>query len=219
MSIILWGLVILIIIWVVKNALKKDAGPEKEKKRYKNIRKKLFSIENFSNNYVILDTETTGVNKKSEIIEIAIISLAGDILINQRIMPKCPIPIDATGIHGITKRMLKGCPTWADIHDEVANIINGKTIIAYNSKFDVRLLKQTGDVWGCQIKPPKHLCAMLIYAEFSGEWNDYRGNYKWHKLTKAARYFKLDRKNAHSALADCQMTRKLLLKVIDAVTA
>lgn len=40
---------------------------------------------------------------------------------------------------------------------------------------------------------PSHLfhdsqveCAMLRYAEWNGEWNDYYGNYRWHKLHVAA---------------------------------
>ena len=41
--------------------------------------------------FVILDTETTGLGNRDEIIELALLSPNGDILHNERFMPSCSI--------------------------------------------------------------------------------------------------------------------------------
>lgn len=59
-------------------------------------------------------------------------------------------------------------------------------------------------------------CAMLAYAEYRGVWNDYHGNYKWHKLSDAAErvgYTLPSGMKAHSALADCLMTLAVCRKL------
>ncbi len=55
-------------------------------------------------------------------------------------------------------------------------------------------------------------CAMLWYAEFFGAWNDQHENYKWQSLTNACAQQHVDVSDltAHRALADCEMTRRLI---------
>ena len=54
---------------------------------------------------------------------------------------------------------------------------------------------------------------MLQYAKFWGEWDDYRGNYKWQKLIHAARQQGIEVQNAHRALGDCLMTLAVMKKM------
>ena len=60
---------------------------------------------------LILDTETTGLSIEDEIIEIAILNSAGDLLYNQGVKPSQPIPPEVTAIHGITDADVENCPT------------------------------------------------------------------------------------------------------------
>ena len=57
-------------------------------------------------------------------------------------------------------------------------------------------------------------CAMNVYAEFYGEWNDYFCGWKWQKLVSAARwaanYLERERYGAHRALNDCRNTLLIL---------
>ena len=57
---------------------------------------------------VYLDTETTGLDKTAEIVEIAVVDDAGQILINQLVRPSKPIPAEVTLLHGITNEMVAG---------------------------------------------------------------------------------------------------------------
>lgn len=56
-------------------------------------------------NYIILDTETTGLDNTAEIVEISVINDQGEVLLDTLIKPTKPIPGDATAIHGITNEM------------------------------------------------------------------------------------------------------------------
>lgn len=55
--------------------------------------------------------------------------------------------------------------------------------------------------------------AMTPFAAVYGDWSEYHGNYKWQKLTTAARYYGLDTSGAHSALADAHMTLNVVKRM------
>ncbi|MGO3569152.1 MAG: 3'-5' exonuclease [Serratia grimesii] len=160
-------------------------------------------------NCLILDTETTGLGDDAEIVEIAIIDTTGKPLINTLVKPSKPIP-EATAIHGITNEMVMDAPQWKDIFPSVDALISGRTVVIYNSQYDVRLLYQTNSIWdvtpGFKNGFTDFQCAMLEYAAFYGQRSD-RGGYKWQRLTAAAdqQGVKIEG-TAHRALSDCLTT-------------
>lgn len=169
-------------------------------------------------NCLVLDTETTGLDDKAEIIEIAVIDATGKVLLNTLVKPSKPIPAEATAIHGITDEMVKDAPTWPEVNPQLCSLISGKTIAIYNAEYDLRLLEQTDRIW--QVTPkisviPQIVCAMHEYAEFYGQKSD-RGGYKWQKLTAAAeQQGVIIEGTPHRALSDCLTT----LGVIEAMAA
>lgn len=149
---------------------------------------------------LVLDTETTGLENDDEICEIAIIKGNGECVLNTLIKPKKIIPAAATGVHGITNEMVANAPTWAEVHDLFCKLIDGKMLMAYNSEFDERLLRQTM-IYAGKIDMPdmKFQCAMKLYTKYCGDR-------KWRKLGVAAEGCGVTVANAHRALGDCQMT-------------
>lgn len=164
-------------------------------------------------NFVVLDTETTGLGWGAEIVEIAIIDYRGNILLNSRIRPQNGIPEDAARIHGIRDKDVSDCPSWQKICGEVKDALIDRDVIIYNAKYDVEMLQSSDMVCGLKngwISIAHYECAMLGYAEFRGDWNHYHRNYRWHKLTEAISQMGLPPIHAHSALGDCQMTLSLM---------
>ncbi|WP_440495482.1 3'-5' exonuclease [Serratia sarumanii] len=160
-------------------------------------------------NCLVLDTETTGLDDKAEIIEIAVIDATGKVLLNTLVKPSKPIPAEATAIHGITDEMVKDAPTWPEVSPQLCSLISGKTIAIYNAEYDIRLLEQTDRIWKVTPKisvMPQIVCAMHEYAEFYGQKSE-RGGYKWQKLTAAADQQGVTIEDApHRALSDCLTT-------------
>jgi DNA polymerase-3 subunit epsilon len=160
-------------------------------------------------NFMVLDTETTGL-EDGEVVQIAIIDNDSRVHLDTLVKPNRPIPADATRIHGITDEMCKDAPTWIDLAPKIKTILDGKLLVVYNAVYDRKIMHRTQERWDLPKIEWKEistwLCAMEAFAEFYGDWNDYRGNYRWQKLVTAARHFGILPNNAHSALGDCLMT-------------
>ena len=172
-----------------------------------------------SKNFVILDTETTGLYDDDEIVSIAIIDSDGQTLLNQLVKPVRPIPADATRIHGITNEMVSAAHCLPI--EQINALLAGREIIVYNASYDmamlyrsVRALQAPTIQWR---SVANWYCAMEHFAEIYGEWNDYRGNYKWQRLSTACAYYNIPVVGAHGALADCLMTLAVCQKMAEAV--
>jgi len=161
---------------------------------------------------LILDTETTGLDSSAEIVEISIIDHNGAIVLDTLIKPTKPIPADASKIHGITDDMVANAPSFADIADEFFAIIAHKTMVIYNANYDIRIIEQTAKMHGIEQAnytkwDSDAQCAMLAYAQYYGQWDDYRDQYKWQRLGNAAKQQGvIVEGKAHRALADVKMT-------------
>ena len=167
---------------------------------------------------IILDTETTGLTEDSEIVDIAIINMSGDVLLDTLVMPKGPIPREASDIHGITLEELRkaGALPWPAHHKTVQGLLDAASeVVIYNAEFDTRMLRQTARTHGLELQLPKRKvrCAMLDYAQFRGEVGRY-GDFLWHKLTDAyERETGMTAIEAHVASADCSMVMALMAAV------
>jgi DNA polymerase-3 subunit epsilon len=172
-------------------------------------------ITNLSDNWIVLDTETTGLGEDSEIVEISIIDgKSGMTLFDTLVKPLNPVPDEAFAIHGISNDMLLHAPRWPDIHEQIAAILKDKTCVIYNAQYDVRLIKQTSELYGLDFPAFNAVCAMLWYSELWGEISSSHGTIKWQSLVKAARQMSVELPpgmKAHRAMADVIMTRGVIL--------
>lgn len=158
--------------------------------------------------YLVLDTETTGLGWGSEIVQIAIATGTGEVKINTLVKPTFRIPHKVIEIHGITDAMVATAPGWPDVWPQVNRIITGRNVIIYNAGYDINMLKSSNAMshvknsWPIESYVTTH-CAMLRYAAFCGEWDDYRQSYRWQKLTGGD----------HSALGDVVATIELIKRM------
>ena len=170
-----------------------------------------------SRDFVVLDTETTGLYESAEIVSIAVIDSDGKTLLDTLVKPVRPIPPEATRIHGITNEMVKDALPLPV--QTLGHLLTNRHVIIYNTQYDVQMLRQSAGIAKLPMIPwydvAEFWCAMTAFAEIYGEWNDYHGNYRWQKLSTACSYYKIPVVGAHGALADCQMT----LKVCEAMLA
>jgi len=95
---------------------------------------------------VVLDFETTGVNRQNDhIIEICMIKRFPDgreKILNSLINPEMPIPSDATEVHGIKDIDVQGKPTFKEFAPKIISFIENCDLCGFNIiNFDLHLLE------------------------------------------------------------------------------
>ena len=98
--------------------------------------------------YIVLDTETTGLDPDDghKIIEIGSIEILNRNITNNTfhkyINPNREIDIEASRIHGLTNSFLKDKPLFEEIYPEFTEYISNSPIIIHNAPFDIGFLKK-----------------------------------------------------------------------------
>lgn len=94
--------------------------------------------------WVSIDTETTRRDAENDrVIEVGAVLFRGGTVVEQKgwlIQPGCPIPPDATAVHGISDEDLVGKPSFAEVLPEIAEFLQGALPLAYNADFDRKFL-------------------------------------------------------------------------------
>jgi len=166
---------------------------------------------------VYLDTETTGLGNRDEIVEISILDHNGSLLFDSLVCPTRKIPADAIAIHGITDEMVQGAPQWIEIWPEVQAILQDRELAIYNADFDIRMIQQTHSIHrqAGEYLPRDYFCVMRLYAQFKGDWNYSRRSYQWHSLENAGRQCRIPLPNTHRARDDAALARAVLYYIAE----
>lgn len=110
---------------------------------------------------ISLDLETTGRDiEYDQIIQIVMIRVNVDgskDVYEKKVKPEKPIHPEAEEKHGISMDMLKGCPDFSEVAQEVLDFVEGCDFTGYNIiSFDFPLLKYELNRVGLDISPKKH---------------------------------------------------------------
>jgi DNA polymerase-3 subunit epsilon len=97
--------------------------------------------------HVVLDTETTGPNKKDgdRLLQISAVKLhnlkfTGETF-NTYVNPQGrEITYDSFKIHGITKAMVEHAPLYRDVHQPLVDFIDDAMLVIHNAPFDLEFL-------------------------------------------------------------------------------
>jgi DNA polymerase III subunit epsilon len=173
-----------------------------------------------SQNTLILDTETTGLGKKDEIVELSIITVRGEVLVNSLVKPTILMPPSASAIHGISNLELSNAPYITSFLKYLVDLFSRNYVAIYNAAFDLRLLKQSLFAHKTYFpKIPSNIyCVMEMYAMFNGEYDEIYKRYRWISLsTAAAKLGIIVSGNLHRAMVDVELTRQIILKIASTI--
>ncbi len=178
-----------------------------------------------SDQYVILDTETTGTKRWDQVVEVSIIDTQGTVLYDRLIKPSCPISEGAMNAHHITEAMLAETRSFAEEWPEIEAAIGGRAIITYNAKFDARMIQQTAIANKITLKDIDYYCLMTEYAQFwdapsrQGVWIGSQrmsnNSAPFQKLQEACRQQGVSFSQKHRALGDTMATLALIRKIAE----
>ena len=156
----------------------------------------------FNHNALIIDTETVGAGPHIEIIEIALGDIQGNILYSTLVHPvynSLPAP---SRHHRFDRVEFASAPDWPVVWPEIASLIDGKLLIAYNAAFDRRALSATRSRYHHEAPERGWRCAMQLVKQTIGVRKSLT-------LAAACAYYGLEGGN-HRAARDVEATCQLL---------
>ena len=93
--------------------------------------------------FVVLDTETTGLGQDDEVVEIAILDSNANELYHSFFEPKAEVNYQAAQVTGLTNDRLVGQPKFIDEWPKIKEAIGSHLIAGHNLQYDRRLMQQT----------------------------------------------------------------------------
>ncbi|QQE80834.1 PolC-type DNA polymerase III [Alicyclobacillus sp. SO9] len=161
--------------------------------------------------YVVFDTETTGLNAREDtLIEIAAVRVKEGRIIDSYttlIDPERMLPKKITEVTGISSDMLHGQPKLETALNEFREFTGDAVLVAHNAEFDIGFLAQCAKrIDMAPWEQPVIDTLSLARALYPG-----MKNYKLKTLTNK---FSIELENHHRALADAEATGKLFMKML-----
>ena len=156
---------------------------------------------------LVLDTETTGVDSKAEVLQFSAIWADGTEAANMYIKPVHATEWQsAMAVNHISPMDVAGCPEMSEVKESIETLLGqSKAIVGYNLPFDLNMLYHNGVELPSEDEV-EYIDLMIPFAEVCGEWNDYYQDYKWQKLVTCAGYYGYDGDGWYDSLADTRAT-------------
>ena len=163
-------------------------------------------LDQFLENYVVFDLETTGVDPKEDsIIEISALKVRNHIVteqFNQLIHPGTHIPAGATKINGITDEMVKEAKRLFEVLPDFLSFIDGEILVGHNIQaFDLPFLYRAAEELRLCSLPNDYVDTLFMARQCLPQ-------IKRHRLIDISAYFQISTKGAHRALNDCLMNQQ-----------
>lgn len=173
--------------------------------------------------FAVFDTETSGLLtgakkvKNPEIVEMSIVAVAtGEVLFDSLFKPKdmnTYLQSEARKMHAWPEEAYHYAPSFPEMWKEIIAIISRYHLVAYNTDFDVPILRHTAHLWGLSMPRIKCTCAMETFQAFMTTEDEGWTSYKLCEACEIAGIKQENYGTPHTALADALVTRELLLRM------
>lgn len=173
---------------------------------------------NIPHKAVVLDTETTGLDKSSDyIVEVAALEMIDGQLTGNKlqlyIRPPIPMNLEAQKVHGITDAFLADKPTFAESAEQIREFVEGATVVAHNAPFDVGFLAE--EFKRANMPPFESVIGGVI--DTLAIAREVLPNKPRRTLDALCDHYGVDRSDRalHGALIDCELLFKVYRKMIE----
>jgi DNA polymerase-3 subunit epsilon len=135
--------------------------------------------------FVVLDSETTGLGTPVDFVEVGVVSGRGETLFDSPIKPSCPVEPGASRVHGHTLEGLASERRFVGVYPELLDALWAKRVVVYNAPYDRRVWDAAVGRLGARAALAGEFspweCAMRAFAAYVGERSK-RGGYRNQKL-------------------------------------
>ena len=166
----------------------------------------------YPDTYCVFDIETTGFDAKKmdKITEIAICKVKNRQIIDEYttfINPERNIPKEVQELTHITDELVKDAPTIEEVLPEILEFMNGCTLVAHNSDFDIGFIKYFVEKQGLQDKFKNPVIDTLMIAK------ELYPAFPNKKLGTIAAELGISLEGAHRAINDTRATAKVFIRM------
>lgn len=158
--------------------------------------------------FVVFDTETTGMPPGARLVEIGALKVRGHHVVDRfesLVYPECPIPPSVIRIHGIDDRMVQEAPTADEILPRFLKWIGKAPLVGHNVRFDAAVLAAEAARFGFGLPENALLCTLMASRKLLKR--------RSHALENLVTELNLPTAEHHRALADAEHTLNLMFKL------
>lgn len=127
---------------------------------------------------IILETQTTGLSRDAQVIQICIIDTSGKVLFDSYIQPTIAVTPEAFRVHCISMDILQFAPRFDSIRSELEYITSRSIVLSYNHYFEERVMsvpcRSRGNQLNGNTKPIGRVIALIYLPTRWG--NQLNGN-------------------------------------------
>jgi DNA polymerase-3 subunit epsilon len=115
--------------------------------------------------WAVVDVETTGFHPgQARVVSVAALALGDDGNVEGTFSSLLNPGVDPgpTHVHGLTPEMLEGQPTFADIVEQLNDVLRGRTLVAHNVGFDYSFLTSEAELVGAELPVDTVMCTVEL---------------------------------------------------------
>jgi DNA polymerase-3 subunit epsilon len=159
----------------------------------------------------VIDVETSGFHpSQARIISVAALALDADGRVEHSVVSLLNPGVDPgpTHVHGLTAEMLEDQPTFAEIAGNLAELVNGRTLVAHNAAFDYGFLAAEADGAGAELPIDSVMCTMELARRLELGLDNLR-------LETLAHHWGVTQIRPHDAFDDALVLSRVLAPALD----
>ena len=122
--------------------------------------------------------------------------------------PSCPIPEEASAIHGIRDADVADAPTFAELAGQLLERLDGRVFVAHNASFDLTMLRSALRTAGVEYHPPAVACTLDAFRVLEPLAQE-------HRLDAICSRHGVPLAGAHHAMRDAEATAALVKVLLD----
>ncbi len=168
---------------------------------------------NYPKNYIVFDTETTGLDaNNNEIIEYSFLKYVDNKLVDKLsslVKPSVPIPEFITNITHISNEMVEDYSPIDEHLPKIIEFINGQVIIGHNILFDIKFLESS-----IKRSPLELDRVKFEYIDTVSLARKCIPDAPNHKLETLKNYLNIDN-ISHRSESDCEVTQMVYVKCVE----
>lgn len=171
------------------------------------------SDKNYQKRYVVFDTETTGLDVRSDVIlSVGAIAISGNsIIVNDYLevfVQQDVFKTESVSIHGILKDGKEKKLTETQAIIRFLDFVKDSTLVGHHVRFDVNMVNAALQRMGLGKLKNHNMDTDIMYQKFKGLPEDQHSS-----LDKLCQIFKIQKSDRHTAAGDAFITALIFLRL------